>query len=88
MRVEIEQLNKNLPAVEALLREPHNMPFIGGDFDGEYGMITEEAPDDINIEIHCHGIIVNNDRISIEFSDGRIADYEISNGDYAFITII
>lgn len=88
MKVTIEQLNKNLPAVEALLMEPHNMSFVDGDFDGEYGMIMEEAPDEIIIEIICNGIIVNDDRISIEFPDGRIADYEIESDDYHSITII
>lgn len=88
MKVTINQLNKNLPAVEALLMEPHNMSFLDGDFDGEYGMIMEEAPDDIVIEITCNGIIVNDDRISIEFPDGRIADYEIHSDDYHCITII
>ena len=88
MKVTIEQLNKNLPAVEALLMEPHNMSFVDGDFDAEYGMIMEDAPDEIIIEITCNGIIVNDDRISIEFPDGRIADYEICIDDYNRITII
>ena len=88
MRVTIQELNKNLPAVEALLMEPHNMSFVDGDFDGEYGMIMEEAPDEIIIEIICNGIIVNDDRISIEFPDGRIADYEIHSDDYRYIKII
>jgi hypothetical protein len=88
MKVTIQELNKNLPAVEALLMEPHNMSFVDGDFDGEYGMIMEEAPDDIIIEIVCNGIIVNDDRISIEFPDGRIADYEICSDDYSYINII
>lgn len=88
MKVTIQELNKNLPAVEALLIESHNMSFVDGDFDGEYGMIMEEAPDDIIIEITCNGIIVNDDRISIEFPDGRIADYEICSDDYSYIKII
>lgn len=88
MKVTIQELNKNLPAVEALLMEPHNMSFVDGDFNGEYGMIMEEAPDEIIIEIICNGIIVNDDRISIEFPDGRVADYEICSDDYHCIKII
>lgn len=76
MKVTINQLNKNLPAVEALLMQQHNMSFVDGDFD------------DIVIEFYCNGIIVNDDRISIEFPDGRIADYEISSDDYHRIIII
>lgn len=76
MKVTINQLNKNLPAVEALLMQPHTMSFVDGDFD------------DIVIEITCNGIIVNDDRISIEFPDGRIADYEIAIDEYQSIKII
>ena len=39
-------------------------------------------------DIYCNGIIVNDDRISIEFPDGRIADYEIHSDDYHFIKIL
>lgn len=88
MKVTIQELNKNLPAVEALLMEPHNMSFVDGDFDGEYGMIMEEAPNEIIIEIICNAIIVNDDRISIEFPDGRVADYEICSDDYRYIKIL
>lgn len=46
---------------------------------------TEESMD---ISIICNGIIIRDDRISIEFPDGHIADYEISSDDYHRITII
>ena len=77
MKVTIQEINKNLPAVEALLMKPHHMSFV-----------NELAPDDISIEIICNGIIVNDDRISIEFPDGLIADYEIESDDYHRIIII
>lgn len=77
MFVTIQEINKNLPAVEALLMKPHHTSFV-----------NELAPDDIAIEIICNGIIVNDDRISIEFSDGDIADYEIHTDDYRYIKIL
>lgn len=80
MKVTINQLNKNLPAVDALLMQPHTVSFVDGN--------DTELPDDIDITIACNGIIVNDDRISIEFPDGRIADYEIHSDDYHRITII
>ena len=46
---------------------------------------TEEYMD---ISIICNGIIVRDDRISIEFPDGLIADYEIESDDYHRIIII
>lgn len=80
MKVTINQLNKNLPAVDALLMQPHTVSFVDEN--------DTELPDDIDITIICNGIIVNDDRISIEFPDGRIADYEIESDDYHRIIII
>ena len=50
--------------------------------------IEETISELVNIEITCDGIIVNDDRISIEFPDGSIADFEINSDDYDRITII
>lgn len=86
MKVTIKEVMKDLPAVDALLREPHNISFVDGDIfvDGE----DTELPEEMDITITCNGIIVNDDRISIEFPDGRIADYEICSDDYSYIKII
>lgn len=86
MKVTIKQVMKDLPAVDALLMEPHNISFVDGDIfvDGN----DTELPDEMDITIVCNGIIVNDDRISIEFPDGRIADYEIGSDDYSYIEII
>ena len=46
---------------------------------------TEELMD---ISIICNGIIVRDDLITIEFSDGLIADYEIESDDYHYINIL
>lgn len=80
MKVTIKEVMKDLPAVEALLREPHNISFVDGN--------DTVLPEEIDITIVCNGIIVNDDRISIEFSDGRVADYEICSDDYYYIKII
>ena len=50
--------------------------------------IEETISELVNIEITCDGIIVNDDRISIEFPDGSIADFEINSDDYDRITIL
>lgn len=86
MKATIKQVMKDLPAVDALLMEPHNISFVDGDIfvDGN----NTELPDEMDITITCNGIIVNDDRISIEFPDGRIADYEICSDDYSYIKII
>lgn len=46
---------------------------------------TEELMD---ISIVCNAIIVNDDRITVEFPDGLIADYEIESDDYQRIIIL
>lgn len=60
--------------------------FIFVDYD--INPIEETISELVNIEITCNGIIVNDDRISIEFPDGSIADFEIHSDDYHRITII
>lgn len=85
MKATIKQVMKDLPAVDALLMQPHNISFVDGDIfvDGN----DTDLPDEMDITIVCNGIIVNDDRISIEFPDGRIADYEICSDDYSYIKI-
>lgn len=46
---------------------------------------TEELMD---ISIICNGIIVRDDRITVEFPDALIADYEIESDDYHRIIIL
>ncbi len=41
----------------------------------------------MDISIICNGIIVRDDRITVEFPDGLIADYEIEYDDYHRIII-
>lgn len=50
--------------------------------------IEETISELVNIEITCDGIIVNDDRISVEFPNGYVADLEINSNDYERITII
>lgn len=56
--------------------------------DGENLWKSEHSVLDINITITCNSIIVNDDRISIEFPDGSIADFEIDSDEYHYIKII
>lgn len=86
MKVTIEQLFKDLPAVDALLMQPHTMSFVDGDavVDGS----DTELPDEMDITITCDSISVDDTRISIMFPDGFIADYEIDSDDYYRIIII
>lgn len=50
--------------------------------------IEETISEFVNIEITCDGIIVNDDRISVEFPNGYVADFEINSNEYERITII
>lgn len=86
MNITIYKVLKDLPAVEALLMQPHTVSFVQGDIsvDGE----DMDLPDDIDITITCNSIIVNDDRITIEFPDGSIADFEIDSDEYHYIKII
>lgn len=86
MKVTIEQLFKDLPAVDALLMQPHTMSFVDGDavVDGS----DTELPDEMDITITCDSISVDDTRISIMFPDGFIADYEIDSDDYYRIIIV
>ena len=86
MRVTIKQVVKDLPAVEALLMQPHTLTINDGRavVDG----YSVEYPDEIDISIICNGIIVRDDLITIEFPNGLIADYEIESDDYHRIIII
>lgn len=88
MKVIIEGLNKDIPAVTALLMRPHNMSIHDGEYNSGNTIVRHVAIEDIDIEVNCNGIIVNDDRISIEFSDGDIADYEIHADDYRYIKIL
>ena len=76
MKVAIKQVIKDLPAVEALLMQPHLVKF------------DDYYPDEIDIEFVCDSISVDDTRISIMFPDGYIADYEIQSDCYHSITII
>lgn len=88
MRVIIEQLNKDLEAAEALLTYLNVKPFYYEDQSRDYfGVILDETSDVIDIEFVCDGITVNDDRISIEFPDGSIAEYGIHSADYMVITL-
>ena len=86
MNVTIKQVIKDLPAVDALLMQPHTISFVDGDIlvDGS----DTELPDEMNITIMCDSISVDDTRISIMFPDGYIADYEIQSDCYHSITII
>ena len=64
------------PAVQALLDRKEYVEELAK---------TEEMMD---ISIICNGIIVRDDRITVEFPDGLIADYEIESDDYHRIIII
>jgi hypothetical protein len=56
--------------------------------DGEKLWRSENPVLGIDITIDCNSIQVNDDRITIEFPDGSIADYEISSDEYHYIKII
>lgn len=86
MNVTIKQVIKDLPAVDALLMQPHTMLFVDGDIfvDGS----DTELPDEMDITIICDSISVDDTRISIMFPDGYIADYEIQSDCYHCIKII
>lgn len=89
MKVAIKQVIKDLPAVEALLMQPHLVKF-----DDHYQFPINELealqdyPDEIDIEFVCDSISVDDTRISIMFPDGYIGDYEIQSDCYHSITII
>lgn len=86
MRVTIKQVIKDLPAVEALLMQPHTLTINDGRavVDG----YSVEYPDEIDISIICDSISVDDTRISIMFPDGYIADYEIQSDCYHTIEIL
>ena len=86
MNVTIKQVIKDLPAVDALLMQPHTISFVDGDVfvDGS----DTELPDEMDITITCDSISVDDTRISIMFPDGYIADYEIQSDCYHSIVII
>lgn len=89
MKVTIKQVIKDLPAVEALLMQPHLVKF-----DDHYCFPIDESeaiedyPDEIDIEFVCDSISVDDVRISIMFPNGYIGDYEIQSDCYHSITII
>jgi hypothetical protein len=77
MKATIENLYyKEKPAVQALLNRK--------------GFVEELAKTEelMDISIICNGIIVRDDRITVEFPDGLIGDYEIESDDYYRIIII
>lgn len=80
MKVTIEQVIRDLPAVDALLMQPHTISFVDES--------DTELPDEMDITITCDSISVDDVRISIMFPDGYIADYEIQSDCYHRITII
>lgn len=86
MNVTIEQVIRDLPAVDALLMQPHAVSFVYGDIlvDGN----DTELPDEMDITIMCDSISVDDVRISIMFPDGYVGDYEIQSDCYHRITII
>lgn len=47
-----------------------------------------ELPEYTNVIIECNTIMVADDRITIEFPDGNIADFEIDSDEYHYIKII
>lgn len=86
MNITIYKVLKDLPAVEALLMQPHTVSFVQGDIfvDGE----DTDLPDEIDITIMCDAITVDDAKISIMFPDGYIADYEIQSDCYHYINIL
>lgn len=86
MNVTIKQVIRDLPAVDALLMQPHTVSFVDGDIlvDGS----DTELPDEMDITIMCDSISVDDTRISIMFPDGYIGDYEIQSDCYHTIEIL
>ena len=86
MNITIHKVLKDLPAVEALLMQPHTVSFVQGDIlvDGN----DTDYPDEIDITIMCDSISVDDTRISIMFPDGYVADYEIQSDCYHYINIL
>lgn len=56
--------------------------------DGDNLWKSENPVLGVDITITCNSIIVNDDRITIEFPDGSIADFEIESDEYHYIKII
>lgn len=83
MKVEIFNIKETLDAVVAL--EKHKLFVV---FDKDIDPFDTELSEYVNIIITCDGFTVNDDRISIEFPNGLIADYEICSDDYHYIEII
>lgn len=86
MNITIYKVLKDLPAVDALLMQPHRVSFVNDDVfvDGN----GTELPDEIDITIMCDAITVDDAKISIMFPDGYIADYEIQSDCYHYINIL
>jgi hypothetical protein len=87
MRIIIEKLAKNGEAAVALLTYLNAKPFYDTDSNDHFGVILDETSDVIDLEFVCNGIIIRDDRITIEFPDGLFGDYEIESDDYHSIIV-
>lgn len=83
MKVEIHNIKENLDAVVAL---ETNKGFVV--LDKDIDPFDTELSEYVNVIITCNGIMVTDDRITIEFTDGNIADFEVNNDEYRCIRIL
>lgn len=83
MKVTIYNIKETLDAVVALesIKE-----FVV--LDKDIDPFDTELSEYTNVIIECNTIMVADDRITIEFLDGNIANYEIDSDDYSLITIM
>lgn len=83
MKVEIYNIKETLDAVVAL---ETNRGFVV--IDKDINPFDTELSEYVNVIITCKGIMVTDDRITIEFSDGNIADFEVNSDEYRTIRIL
>lgn len=83
MKVEINHIKDDLTAIAVLevFKE-----FV--DFDKDVDMFDTELPEYSNAYITCESIMVNDDRVTIEFPDGMIPEIPLDSDDYRYIKIL
>lgn len=82
MKVEINHIKDDLTAM-AVLEEFKE--FV--DFEKDVDMFDTELPEYSNVYIACKSIMVNDDRVTIEFPDGMIPEIPLDSNDYHYIKI-